>query len=836
MSLHRLFPPAAALRAPLAPTGLLLALALAVLTCAPAFAAQDESGKPLSLEQIKRLIQNDFPDTALAGEIRDRGIDFSSTFDRKTIETLRALGAQEKTLRALEPYLPKAAVRVVAKLDRSIVLIDGKQYGTTDTTGILQINDLEPGEHVIEVRNRPRYKDAQARVVLGPRDNQDVIFEPELNVGSLTITPLTPNLEVVVYNELASLTGSFARREMAPGIYTLQAKSRWHRPITQIIQIKSGQNLTLPIELELDEELIEDTLFEAQKAFSSKDYTKSANILLEVLSIAPKNLPALSLLAQAYLRLNDTPNFTAAAKRALDADGALDFALLLHSEKKAPQPVRLRLSRTSLTLEFLESGETQTLPLEAFSRAFIRGDVQGEIFLVIAGARSPKRLPDLQFSLANSYDPRDGGGEGQLSQRDKINLLWNIEEIVRFSIEVRREFLAVAAGSATGSATGSRATPKTEDRPARRAEAPPAAADASVADALPANASPANASPAPARPDKAPEKSKPEKSRRDEDKKRAEKDAKQKKGGQPPEPAPLADQVASAPSPGAGAASDSPPPSAASQPGGKKPEKSKKSQDIPLTPAAAVRAAAASPAPPGDEIPKGAPSPVRARALIGTMIGASGGRAMIERIAAMQFYGAQTTVEPSLATPESAPDPKPIRQLWARGGKFRLEISPGNPTGLVFVRNEKAYWQRANGRVERITQPETLKQVRLQSKLAGVGLYQQLLLPAKELARFSRYLDGQVEETIRVTDADGDTYDVVIDLETRRPRKCAYQLPTDIGQPLQIEERYEDFRLVNDVWLPHRIVRSVQGGRVVTLTFTDIQFLPALGDEAFRRP
>ncbi|QUV91815.1 lipopolysaccharide assembly protein LapB [Chloracidobacterium aggregatum] len=410
----------------------------------PAGYAQQDS-RPLSLEQIKRLIQNDFPDTALAGEIRDRGIDFSATFDRQTLESLRLLGAQEKTLRALEPYLPKASVRVITRLDRTIVLVDGKQYGITDTTGILQINDLEPGEHLIETRNRPRYKDGQLRVVLRPRDNQEVVFEPEVNVGTLTITPLTPNLEVTVYNELASLTGTFAKRELAPGIYTLQARSRWHQPITQIIQIKAGQHLTLPVELELDEALLETTVVEAQKAFSSKDYTRSVNILLEVLNITPRNLPALNLLAQNYLRLNDTPNFTATAKRILDADGTLDFALLLHTEKKGPQPVRLQLSRTALTLEWLDGSETQTFPLENFSRAFIRGDVQSEIFLVLAGARAPKRIPDLQFSMANTYDPRDENREPQLSQRDKINLLWNIEEVLRFSLEVHREFLAVAA-------------------------------------------------------------------------------------------------------------------------------------------------------------------------------------------------------------------------------------------------------------------------------------------------------------------------------------------------------------------------------------------------------
>ncbi|MCS7080294.1 MAG: hypothetical protein NZ585_09625 [Chloracidobacterium sp.] len=799
---------------------LLLRLSLLSLVCFTPLlwtiptAAQNSSGKPLSLEQIKRLIQNDFPDTALAGEIRDRGIDFSDTFDRQTLESLRLLGAQEKTLRALEPYLPKAAVRIVTKLDRTTVFIDGKQYGVTDSTGILQINDLEPGEHLIETRNRPKYKDGQRRVVLRPRDNQEVVFEPELNVGSLTITPLTPNMDIRVYNELTSLTGVFAKRELAPGVYTLQARSRWYRPITQIIQIQSGQHLTLPIELELDETLIEDAINEARKSFSSRDYSKAVNTLLEVLTVAPRHLAALNVLAHSYLRLNDTPNFIATAKRILDADGTLDFTLLLHNEKKAPQPVRLQLSRSSLMLEHLDTGETQTFPLEAFSRAFIRGDVQSEVFLVLAGARSPKRLPDLQFAMGNSYDPRNDSGEVQLSQRDKINILWNIEEILRFSLEVHREFLAVNPSRATTL------------RPASGASKPTSASPPTTS--LPDTGATTVERPTPAL-DNTPS----------ESAKTVSKDAKQPSKGKQPKPKAAQGDAAVASQPAPQPTSDAPASDEGETAANKAKETSQSKGKQPKPKATQEKVAAASQPTPvaADDVSKSASAPVRARALIGTMLGAVGGRANIERIAAAQFSGTQIIVEPALAAPEVAPDPKPIRQFWTRNKRLRFEVAPGSPTGLVFLRMERTFQQRVNGRVERISQPETLKQIRMQSKLAGVGLYQQLLAPGNAVVRFSRHLaDGRVEETIRVTDGDGDTYDVVIDLETYRPVKCAYELPTALGRPLQIEERYEDFKPVNDIWLPHRIVRSVQGGRTVTLTFTDIQLPPGLSEDLFRRP
>lgn len=867
---------------------------LVILLLPPAGLAQQDTTKPLSLEQIKRLIQNDFPDTALAGEIRDRGIDFSETFDRQTLESLRLLGAQEKTLRALEPYLPKAAVRVVTKLDRTTVFVDGKQYGITDSTGVLQINDLEPGEHLIETRNRPRYKDGQVRVVLRPRDNQEVVFEPEINVGTLTITPLTPNLEVTVYNELASLTGTFVKRELAPGVYTLQARSRWYQPITQIIQIKAGQHLTLPIALELDETLLETTILEAQKSFSSRDYTKSVNILLEVLNITPRHLPALNLLAQNYLRLNDTPNFTATAKRILDADGTLDFPLLLHTEKKEPQPVRLQLSRTALSLTRLADGETQTFPLENFSRVFIRGDVQSQVFLVLTGVRTPKRIPDLQFSVANSYDPRDDDAEPQLSQRDKINLLWNIEEVIRFSLEVHREFLAVApARPAT--------PPTTTDQPAssKPTEVVPQPAQTQTTAVATRTDSRSDSRTNTRKPDK---KSREETKKSKNDKRKEIKpEASQKTAGRQPSAAttspsettdsptkattpttaqtprpqsgkdarpsrpttalPSADDTSrlavntESPAPDPVSRSDAPEASNVAKKDSSKKDSSRKAppktndtpkkdtekteppRTRPENKPPATRTPDTSSSPAGDDSLIGAPSPVRARALIGTMLGAVGGRATVERITAAQFYGTQTTTEPDLDTPTAAPDPKPIRQFWTRAKQFRFEVAPGTPTGLVFLRTEKTFWQRANGRVERITQAETLKQIRMQSKLAGIGLYQQLMSSENQVVRFSRHLaDGRVEETIRVTDREGDTYDVVIDMETRRPQKCIYTLPTDLGQTIQIEEQYEDFRLVNDIWLPHRIIRNIQGGRTITLTFTDIQLPAGLSSDLFRHP
>ncbi|MGQ9897806.1 MAG: hypothetical protein ACUVR8_09675 [Acidobacteriota bacterium] len=856
---------------------LLCWLAISILT--PGGYAQQDN-KPLSLEQIKRLIQNDFPDTALAGEIRDRGIDFSKTFDRQTLESLRLLGAQEKTLRTLEAYLPKASVRVITKLDRTIVFVDGKQYGITDTTGILQINDLEPGEHLIETRNRPRYKDGQLRVVLRPHDNQEVVLEPEINVGTLTITPLTPNLEVTVYNELASLSGTFAKREIAPGLYTLQARSRWYQPMTQIIQIKAGHHLTLPIELEPDEALLESTILEAKKAFLEREYTKSANILLEVLNIAPRHLSALNLLAQNYLRLNSTSDFTATAKRILDADGTLDFELLLHPEKKEPQPVRLRLSRTNLTLEWLDGTETQTFPLENFSRAFIRGDVQNEVFLVLTGARTPKRMPDLQFSIANSYAPYNENREPPLSQRDKINLLWNIEEVLRFSLEVHREFLAVAAtrpsrepASRPAAPTNQSSAPleqaaetaqQTNEPSGFNRKAPSPAAENKVwkkedskkvkarkrtqpevppeTQATDRPAPTAAATPAVANATNSPQPS-------------------QIKSGK--EKAPRSSQPASPPQDTddgvrlAALATKQPEPSDLPVPPGTNPSKSpsqkttaakkerKTDQPQPSTttgepsktPAPATPTVTTPPDTTGDDLATNAPSPVRARALIGTMLGAVGGRANVERITAAQFYGTQITTEPSETDLTAAPDPKPIRQFWTRNQQLRLEVSPEARTGLVFLRNKKNFWQRANGRVERVTQTELLRQIRMQSKLAGAGLYQQLMSSENRVLRFSRHLaNGHVEETIRVTDRDGDIYDVVIDPETRRPQKCTYQLPTDLGHHLQIEERYDDFRLVNSVWLPHQVIRSVQGGRTVTMTFTDIHLPPKLSEHLFLKP
>ena len=63
-----------------------------------------QADKKLTLDQLQQLISIGAPDTAIAGEIERRGLDFTPSKD--TLEMLLRLGAGSKTLSAIDKLIP----------------------------------------------------------------------------------------------------------------------------------------------------------------------------------------------------------------------------------------------------------------------------------------------------------------------------------------------------------------------------------------------------------------------------------------------------------------------------------------------------------------------------------------------------------------------------------------------------------------------------------------------------------------------------------------------------------------------------------------------------------
>ncbi len=705
-------------------------------------APQDNRGK-LTLEQIKGLLANGLPDTALAGEIRDRGITFSDNLTKLILDDLQGRGAGPKTIRALEAYLPKSSIRVQTRLERTIVLVDEKQYGITGLDGSLQVNDLEPGEHTVEVRNRPRYRDTRLTVVLKPNQSQEVALTPELAIGFLTVNVLTPNAEVLIRGDLASLSGVFSGREVAPGQYSLEVASKGYQTLKQTIEIKAGQQLSIPVRLEIDREGLNGILLQSQKAFSSKNYTSAIQLALQVTSLLPSDPGALSILAQSSFRLNDTKNFLAYGKAALEAGAALDFPFVLRTEKPlTATPIVLRI--TSTTASFIsETGQTlQTLPLETITSISLKGEIQDEVFLVLAPPRpeGSKKILDHFLFLLNGFSARTTGTteETQLSQRDTLNALWNLQGLLQQAAETRKDFLRIAG----------------PDAPPLSTEGTPAGTEAVTTPA------------------------------------ETPKSRKEPKRKEP------------------------------------KPEDSSKTPDPPDRPPVATPPVASQPKVEVRTTPK---TNRAAKILIGLALRNAGTLEKLELIKDARFNGTQSSTK-------FQSEKADVNYVWVRPNRLREDSRMGNLRGTVVFGGDTA-WESVEGQTGEANTPETIRQRRIQAKLFGPGLLQQLKANEAFAERYTKARqDGTALEVIKITDSDGDTYEVFFNVKTLLPEKCVYEIPTQLGQPLVIEDRFDDFRMIGGVMLPFKIARFIGGQPAKVDEFSEVRVNERPNPGVFKKP
>jgi hypothetical protein len=694
----------------------------------------DANARPLSLEQLKKLIGAQVPDAVVAGEIRQRGINFGALLTRRVLEDMATDGAGPKTLNALRAYLPKSSLRVVTKLEKAVVLIDDTQYGQTGLDGTLQISDLEPGEHVVVVRNRPRYGDAKQRVVLRPNESQEVALTLELNVGSLTVTSNVPGAAVTVRAAGGGLplTGPFANRELPLGGYTVEVKSPDYQTFRQTVEIGSGQSVAVEAKLEVDQASLMQTLESAQRAFAAKDYRAAIRNAQRVAELAPKDAAALSLLAQGHFRLNEGENFLAVARRAIENGAKLDFPVTVRGEKSAGDyAARLRLTAAELIVEPEDAGrQTRVIPLETLATVQIAGDLRENVFLSVGLQRADsKKSNEINFV----YAP-EAAGAAKSSQRETLNALWNLEDLLERTANAQKELLKL----------------RPDAKIVRLASAPELTGPAE----------------------------RRTKSARSENEPK-EKESAEKKTDDAPDPESVDLNV---------------------------------DKLLKRTPTRKQQAALAKVKMKLAALP---PDQRAARIFIDQAIRRAGGVIALNKIKGATYEGVQSELPANVE--------RSATFYWAKGAQYREDIKIGAaPRTTVY--DDPEGWERIGSLPPAPLTSDALKQRRIQAKLFGPGLYVQLLENEDRAQRMrTARPDGVEIEIIRITDKDGDAYEVHFNAATLLPEKCVYQISA-AGGPLAIEEIFSDFMQVRGIRVPTLQTRSVNGAPTLRLRFKTLEF------------
>jgi hypothetical protein len=141
---------------------------------------------------------------------------------------------------------PSGKIRVLSNVEKARVYLDGKDMGE----GPLDLSDVKPGEHVIEVK-APGYMTSEKRVTVGAGDAQVLKFvlQPEATAatGKLKVVSRVP--EAVVYLDGQSIGQVPQEKDVKPGDHFVVVEKKGFTKFEKKIRIEAGQEITVSAEL-----------------------------------------------------------------------------------------------------------------------------------------------------------------------------------------------------------------------------------------------------------------------------------------------------------------------------------------------------------------------------------------------------------------------------------------------------------------------------------------------------------------------------------------------------------------------------------------------------------
>ena len=156
----------------------------------------------------------------------------------------------------LQPQPRLAALSIQGGAPGTTVLVDQTLVGTIQPDGTLSVSTVNPGDHVVELRNerfKPRqfkkHFDAGGTISLAAADAA-LEAAPESALGELkiTFTPADANVAIVKGN-LLKMVSSGVPLNLAAGTYTLTARTAERFTRSSTLEVIAGQSKTLDLSL-----------------------------------------------------------------------------------------------------------------------------------------------------------------------------------------------------------------------------------------------------------------------------------------------------------------------------------------------------------------------------------------------------------------------------------------------------------------------------------------------------------------------------------------------------------------------------------------------------------
>lgn len=167
-------------------------LVLLLLAICPGIYAQTQSSqKPLSKDDVVKLLTGNVSSKRVGALARERGIDFQVT--PETEKELSSAGADDALIAVLRELAPKPPILVVTTTPGDAqVFVDDELIARTSAEGRLKISSLTPGPHKLRV-SLEGYRDHEEGVVLVVGGTLDLPVALEVVTHSSTLSAQATN-------------------------------------------------------------------------------------------------------------------------------------------------------------------------------------------------------------------------------------------------------------------------------------------------------------------------------------------------------------------------------------------------------------------------------------------------------------------------------------------------------------------------------------------------------------------------------------------------------------------------------------------------------------------
>jgi tetratricopeptide (TPR) repeat protein len=170
------------------------------------------------------------------------------------IFNLQAQNLQPQNLQPqnLQPQPSLASLTIQGGAPGTIVLVDHAPVGTIQPDGTLSVSTVNPGDHTVELR-KGRFKARQFKehFVVGGTISltaADATLEAAPGELKITFTPADASV-AIVQGDLLKMISSGVPLNLAPGTYTLTARTAERFTRTSTLEVIAGQSKTLDLSL-----------------------------------------------------------------------------------------------------------------------------------------------------------------------------------------------------------------------------------------------------------------------------------------------------------------------------------------------------------------------------------------------------------------------------------------------------------------------------------------------------------------------------------------------------------------------------------------------------------